>query len=136
MLAQNYHKKRFAEISIFDDGISIPGSFENHGVKFKSDAFAISSAINGFSTKSKERRHGLNSSTSMYIDGGDAEVLVVSRNGIFHKKNGEPVKLYNTELMNTNNIILDKEYVPPLEGTLFSVRLPYPASKIKAHLYY
>lgn len=136
VLAQSYPTKGFSEISIFDDGISIPGSFNKHGIPFRSDADAISMAINGTSTKSKRRGYGINSSMRMYIEGGRAEVLWVSRNGIFYKKKSEPAKLYNAEYMNTSNSISDNEHSHTLEGTLFSVRLPYPASKIEAHLYY
>lgn len=136
VIAQNYPKKGFSEITIFDDGISIPGAYENCGIGFKSDSDAISMAINGISTKDKDRGHGLNSSTDMYINGGNAEVMIASRSGIFYKKKGYTAKLYNTELMNMSDIPSSKEYIPPLEGTLFSVRLPSPAPKIEAHLYY
>ena len=102
VMAQSYHMKGFSEISIFDDGISIPGSFKYHGIECRSDAYAISRAINGISTKSQTRGYGLNCSTDMYVDGVGAEVLIVSGNGIFYKKKGELVKLYNTEIMNTS----------------------------------
>lgn len=135
VLAQCYPNKRFAEISVFDDGISIPRSFENWGISFKSDSDAIYKAINGFSTKDDGRGRGLSSTIDMYVNGGGAEVLGVSRNGILYKKKSEPAKLYNTELMNTTNYILNSEYIP-FEGTLFSVRLPYPSPNINAHYYY
>ena len=142
VMVQNYPIKGFAEISIFDDGVSIPGSFENHGMPFKSDAHAILDAINGVSTKDKDRGYGLNDSIELYTNGGNSEALIISRNGIFYKKNRAPVKLYNTELMNTTNDILDKGYivldneqVPSLKGTLISIRLPFPIPKIEIQKY-
>jgi hypothetical protein len=136
VIAQTYPKKGFSEITIFDNGVSIPASFENNGIGSPSDPKAIWMAINGISTKDKDRGRGLNSSVDMYINGGDAEILIASRGGIFYKKKGNPAKLYNTELMNMSDNTLKKECVPQLMGTLFSVRVPYPASKIPAHLYY
>ncbi len=142
VIAQSYPNKNFSEVCIFDDGISIPKSFENYNISFRSDAHAISRAINGLSTKDEGRGYGLNNSIDMYTKGGNAEFLIVSRNGIFYKKHREPVKLYNTEIMNTTNDILnngyatfDKEYIPPLEGTLISMRIPYPIPKIETQLY-
>ena len=130
VLAQNYPSKQFAEISIFDDGISIPGCFESAGISYESDAHAIHQAIKGVSTKHEDRGRGLNDSIDMYTRGAKAEALIVSRNGIFYKKHREPVKLYNTQLMSTTSDItkkgyelLDKNYVPSLEGTLISLRI-------------
>lgn len=143
VIAQSYPRKGFSEVCIFDDGISIPKSFENHNIMFKSDAYAISRAINGYSTKEDNRGNGLNSTIDMYTKDGNAEALIVSRNGIFYKKNRLPAKLYNTELMNNKDDIItadyaifNDDYVPPLEGTLISIRMPYPTAKIEAQLYY
>lgn len=54
VIAQKYQKKKFVEISIIDNGISIPGSLENAGHNFE-DAKAIYQATQGLSTKTKER---------------------------------------------------------------------------------
>jgi hypothetical protein len=124
VMAQVYKTKGFVEISIYDDGISIPGSFEKFNIEFKHDSYAIQKAINGTSTKDDDRGHGLNSSTNMYIEGGGAEVLLVSRNGFFHKKKGSSANLFNAGSMYG------------LKGTLIGIRLPYPVSKIPAHKYY
>ena len=118
VIAQSYPRKGFSEVCIFDDGISIPKSFENHNIKFKNDAYAIFEAINGYSTKEENRENGLNSTIDMYTDGGKAEALIISRNGVFYKKHGEPVKLYNTKITNISNAILAyNDYILPLEGT-------------------
>ena len=59
MMAQIYKQKRFVEITILDDGISIPGCFEKHGNVISSDSDAIISAINGkISTKTEDEPRG------------------------------------------------------------------------------
>lgn len=126
VLAQRYAHKNFVEISFFDDGISIPGSFEKHDIPFKTDEDAIARAINGTSTKERhdeERGFGLNTTTKMYTKGGNGEVLLISRNGILYKNKEEREKLYS----------LKGSY--KLRGTLLSVRLPYPAAKINVEIY-
>ena len=121
VLAQRYVNKNFVEVSFFDDGISIPGSFEKHDIAFETDEEALVKAINGTSTKNRlgeERGFGLNTTTKMYTEGGEGEFLLVSRNAILYKKKGKSEKLYNMS------------NVYELKGTLISVRLPYPAAKI------
>lgn len=126
VLAQRYESKHFVEISFFDDGISIPGSFEKHNVQFTTDEDAISKAINGTSTKERygeKRGFGLNTTTKMYTEGGKAEVLLISRNGILYKNKEECEMIYS----------MKGSY--ELKGTLISVRLPYPAAKINVQAY-
>ncbi len=117
VMAQKYEKKHFVEICFYDDGISIPGSFEKQGMLFGEDSEAIADAVNGLSTKSEERGHGLNSNLRMFTQELNAQVLIVSRGGaLFMSKN--PLKLYK----------LRDEHV--LQGTLISIRVPFPSPKI------
>lgn len=116
VMAQKYEKKNFVEICFFDDGISIPGSFEKRGLKFE-DQEAIAEAVNGFSTKSQERGRGLNSNLRMFTQELNGEVLIVSRSGaLFVSKKLQ--KLYKLR------------DIHKLKGTLISIRIPYPAPKI------
>ncbi|MBI5393549.1 sensor histidine kinase [Candidatus Woesearchaeota archaeon] len=87
VMAQKYQQKKFVEISFFDDGISIPASFEKNGLFFD-DHEAIVRAINGLSTKSEERGRGLNSNFKIFTQLVHGEMFVVSRRGaIFMSKN-------------------------------------------------
>ena len=117
VMAQKYINKRFVEISILDDGISIPGCFEKHDAPFSDDYIAIASAINGKSTKDDARGFGLGSSVKLYVDGLGGELLLVSRNGVLYK-NKDKELVYNTESAHQ------------LHGTLISIRVPYPVPQI------
>ena len=117
VMAQKYINKRFVEISILDDGISIPGCFEKHDADFSDDCIAIASALNGKSTKDDARGFGLGSSVKLYVDGLDGELLLVSRNGALYK-NRDTERGYNTGI------------AYQLQGTLISIRVPYPVLQI------
>lgn len=117
IMAQKYEKKNFVEISFFDDGISIPGSFEKQGMKFE-DQEAIAEAVNGLSTKSQERGHGLNSNVKIFTQGLNGEILIVSRNGALYVSK-KLQKLYKLQEVNK------------LKGTLISIRIPSPAPKLE-----
>lgn len=120
MMAQIYKKKHFVEITILDDGISIPGCFEKHGNTIRSDHDAILSAINGEITTKPEdekRGYGLRSSVNIYVDGGGGQLLLVSRNGAVYK-NRDNKFVYNTETANQ------------MSGTLISIRAPYPVPQV------
>lgn len=116
-MAQKYVNKGFVEISILDNGISIPGCFEKHGIHFSDDHIAITSAINGSSTKDDERGFGLGSSVKLYVNGVGGELLLVSRNGAIYKDRYKE-RLYNTADMYQ------------LQGTLISIRMSYPVPQI------
>ncbi len=126
VMAQQYKAKGFVEISIYDNGISIPSCFEKHGVEFSSDCEAIQKAISGTSTKDKKRGFGLNRTIKMYTDDVNdiAEFLLISRNGAIYINKNDTRKIYSLKEPFT------------LHGTLISIRLSYPATKINAAQYY
>src|SRR3972149_10057006 len=70
------------DISIVDNGISIPQSFQNAGYRFE-DWEAIYNAAMGISTKKDQqgRGWGLKNSLKLLTDGLTGECLIVSRNG-------------------------------------------------------
>lgn len=119
IMAQRYVSHKFSEISIFDDGISIPTCFENHNIYSTHDANAIQRAVNGLSTKEEKRGYGLNNSINFYVNVLGGSLLIVSRNGAFYTENDyhNDRKLYN----------LSGEY--NLDGTLLTFRIPYPVKE-------
>ncbi len=125
VMAQRYEKRGFSEISIFDDGISIPTCFENHGVYSTHDANAIQKAVNGVSTKNEKRGYGLNTSINLYVNGIGGSLLLISRNGALYMKNDEhkDKKLFN----------LSSKYA--LDGTLITFRIPYPVKEVNIYDY-
>lgn len=122
VMAQRYESKGFVEISIYDDGISIPACFEKHGLSFSHDCYAIVDAINGLSTKGDGRGYGLGSTANLYVNGIGAELMIVSRNGALYKKADDEM-LYN--LTGSHK----------LNGTLITIRVPYPAPKVNIFKY-
>ncbi len=123
VMAQRYGKRGFVEITIFDDGISIPTCFEKGGHNFSYDCYAIVDALHGKSTKHDvERGHGLRSLVNLYIEGIGGELLLVSRNGAVYKKKSEE-KCYNAE------------GTYELSGTLVSIRIRYPAPVVDIYGY-
>ncbi|MCK9150480.1 ATP-binding protein [Methanobacterium alcaliphilum] len=123
IMAQEYPKKEFTEICIYDNGISIPQCFQNHGFDSSSDANYIHQAINGKSTKKEDtgRGYGINSSTRMVIDGFDGEMFIASRNGAIQITK-EKMLGYKCEGMYE------------LEGTLVSMRLPKRLINYSEHI--
>ena len=84
VLCQKYPYVNTIDICIIDDGISIPGSFEESNIKVINDSETIFEAINGETTdKEKYALHGrgLNTSVSITTLGYGEEMLIASRNG-------------------------------------------------------
>ncbi|MBE6511524.1 MAG: hypothetical protein E7Z75_00020 [Methanobrevibacter olleyae] len=85
------HAKEYCDlldIFIMDNGSSIPGNFERHGIEFIDDCDAISKAVNQISTQKNShdsirysRGFGLWSSLKLVIEGNLGKALIVSRNG-------------------------------------------------------
>ena len=121
VLAQRYDKKGFVEICFFDDGITIAGSFLNKEIKFE-DSKAIVEALNGLSSKNKDRGYGLSSNLNIFIKGLCGDMLIVSGAGaVFVSKTMQ--KIYKLKEINS------------LKGTLISIRIPYPAKEIDIYEY-
>ena len=122
IMVQKYSKKKFTEISIIDNGISIPGSYEKKGYTFR-DEVALQEAVNGHSTKDEyERGYGLRTTLQLLTKGLNAETLIISRNS---KLNSLPNK--------TNYDISKSSY--NYSGTLISTRIPFHEEEIEIHDY-
>ncbi|MFO7837741.1 MAG: hypothetical protein R6V83_13945 [Candidatus Thorarchaeota archaeon] len=114
VMAQAYESSEFMDVSFFDDGITINGCFSKHGMGRNNDVDAIWDAINGISTKSKDRGYGLGTVIKIFTQGIEGEIFIISgKGGIDYRK--EDLNFYS----------LNKPY--ELAGTLVTVRVPYPA---------
>jgi hypothetical protein len=112
ILAQKFPNVGVADISFMDNGISIPGRFEEHDFEFKNDYDAIHQAINGKSTayeNEEMRGTGLNSSISLVTKGIKGSILIASRNGVYY-----------IDEKNTKYKYLNDNYI---KGTLISIRI-------------
>lgn len=84
VLCYEYSQANMVDICIIDDGISIPGSFEESNIKVINDSEIIFEAINGGTTdKEKYGLHGrgLNTIVSIITLGYGEEMLIASRSG-------------------------------------------------------
>lgn len=125
LMAQFFPKKRKIDIAVFDDGITIPGSYEESKIIFESDTDAIKKAVfEGISTKKDEefRGYGLRTCRKLSTKGLDGELHIISRKGILLIKPKEDPKFYDLE-------------ENPLDGTFLYIRLDQPSEKIDIHKY-
>ncbi len=118
-MAQRYEKMRSVEVSIFDNGITIPGSFRKSGRYGNiSDSDALKKAIGGMSTKPEGTRgHGLPTFISILTGALKGEALIVSKDAAYYTESNNNEKLYK----------LDRK--DGLGGTLIGMRIPLPMKK-------
>lgn len=137
--SQIYPNEGYIDVGILDDGISIPGKYEEsrpefvnkeiNPYEFKDDCDAIYRSLNGISTKHAFKMsmdgllseediakndnigYGINTSFRMITEGLGGSFLIVSRNGICHLTPNGKKKFI--KLNNNNNII---------NGTLICIR--------------
>lgn len=120
LMAQQYEKMRFTEVGIIDNGISIPGSYENKGHKFNDTEALKEAVLKGLSTKSDERGHGLNDSLKVLREGLNGNCLIVSRGaGLIANKSN--LTFYELEKGNI------------FKGTLISARIPYNLGEVNIY---
>lgn len=121
IFGQKYTDKKFVELTFFDNGISIPGSYKNRGFHF-TDNEAIREATLGFSTKGEERGRGLPYMKGLVLRGLEGEMLIASGKAA----------LYDSFNLQPSRATLDFEFVkePPFKGTLISIRMPFSTKVI------
>ncbi len=124
-MAQRYEKLHVVEVAIFDNGITIPGSFGKSDKYGKmEDTEALRKAVGGFSTKPEDTRgHGLPTFLSILTDALKGTALIVSGGSAYLKEKNNNEKLYN----------LDKK--DSLDGTLIGMRIPLPMPKTDVYEY-
>ncbi|WP_127117883.1 hypothetical protein [Halorubrum sp. PV6] len=117
LLIQNYPSKNFFDFCIADDGISIPGNFEEHNITFPSDDEANRMAMeDGYSTRQTDdgrRGFGLRTTVEMVCDGLMGEVLISSRDSTLSRYR--------------NNKITREIKSRSWSGTIFAARLHPPS---------
>jgi hypothetical protein len=131
VMAQRYDKKGFVEIAIIDDGITIGGSLRSSGMRIDDDAQAIVRILNeGISAKGTDTRgYGIRSNARMFTEGLKGVVLIVSGCGAVELAFSEPdlgVRQNNYHLTQGSS---------SLNGTLVSVRIPFPSEKVDVYEY-
>lgn len=113
----------YFEICLFDNGISIPRSFEKVQMKFTQDSEAIVEAINGLSSKpSLERGTGLRTTVDILLNGLQGKIIFVSRMGAF----------YVDSVQRTRYNLIAKQN---LNGTFINIRVPYPSEALNLYNY-
>ena len=121
IMAREEKNKNFTELAFIDNGISIPGSYEQEGFHF-SNIEALQQALKGLSTKNDERGYGLRTSLNLLIKGFDAECLLISRRAVLigHKNDRTFFNLQK------NNIF---------SRTLLSTRIPHNNKEVNVYDY-
>jgi hypothetical protein len=123
VMAQRYKRIGTAEMCLYDDGVTIHGSFKKKGLIFDADYMALAEAINGLSSKdAKERGFGISTNYALWTKGAKAEILIVSGDGAVYAHGTSQPNFYK----------LESPY--RLQGTLISVRYKYPVN-INIHRY-
>ena len=122
ILCQKYPNANKLDICMIDDGVTIPGSFEEVNIEFLNDTEAIFDAING-KTSDKEgyklHGRGLNTTASITSLGFGGEMLIASRKGLCSVYS-RGVKLWNKNM-------------PMIDGTFVTLRVN---TNIKSNISY
>lgn len=115
LLVQHYPRKDTLDICVADDGVSIPGTYDEFGTEYSTDVDALRKALRGVSTKpdaGHERGYGLRTSTKMVCEGLNGSILLSSSDATLYK-NGT----------NEPTVELPDQQWP---GTVFAARLNLP----------
>lgn len=130
LFCQAYPNKRYMDVCIFDDGISLLGSYKRVGMQdINSDDDAIRAVVeHRLSTKNKpnaeNRGFGIYTSRKMLVNGLGGEFLLLSGNAMFFSN-----PQYEQNFISIPNDITFK-------GTLVGMRIPYLKSEFNPAKYY
>lgn len=124
VMIQRYPKKGFVEIVFVDNGRTIPGSYESVGIKCSEDNKYLQKALQGESTKKEiERGFGLGTSLNLVCEVIGGQMFIISR---------EACMLADSSSKRFLNIPPEYNY----QGTLITIRLPYPAQDVSTGDFY
>lgn len=115
LLIQNYPNKPFLDICVADDGISIPGSYDQHETEYDTDTEAIQLALQGVSTRPDTghmRGYGLRTTVNMICDGLNGEVLISSRNAVINRQGNDVTERTFENLHWDGTIFVARLYEP------------------------
>lgn len=124
IMAQYYPQKKYVDIGVLDDGLSIPCVFEENDIKFSKDSEAIILALEGTTTKKGEvsRGFGLRSTKEIVKRALNGKMHIASRKGavIISPKSDDKVYDFSKNL---------------LKGTLLYMRLNTPKKHLNIYPY-
>ena len=118
-------------MEVVDDGMTIGGSLRKAGFGGLSDKAAIERVLaEGISAKGAgERGYGIRTNVSMYTSGLKGGVLIVSGAGAVELTFSE-----SSGRVSQSNYCLEGSS-STLDGTLISVRIPFPTGEVDIHDY-
>ncbi len=112
--AQIYPDLNEMDICIFDNGVSIPGNYTEHGVDYLDDCHAIELALsrnstghnNGSNDLLNERGNGIRTIINKLITENKGQALIASRNGYLYIKDKNEYKYGHLKAINGTLITL------------------------------
>src|SRR3989344_5354113 len=124
IMAQYYPQKKYVDLGVLDDGMSIPCLFEENNIKFSKDSEAINLALTGTTTKKGDgpRGFGLRSTREIVKKALNGKMYVISRKGVVIINPESKDKSYD----------FSKE---SLSGTILYMRLNTPKEYLNIYPY-
>lgn len=115
--------KRFSDLSIFDNGITIRKRLQDTGMLFSHDSEAIVCAINGLSSKpGRERGYGLRTTAKLVMEGLKSQLFIISGSAAVYASSA-------------NKVRYDFGKKDHLAGTLVTFRVPFPCNQVDIFRY-
>lgn len=120
IMGQPYRAKRFTDLSIYDNGITIPKTLE--GKKSGGPSSLIREALNGVSSKGSGRGFGLRTALNLFTRGIGAKFFIASGAGAVYIDRD-----HDTQFSLAPDVALD--------GTLITVRAPMDTHPVDIYRY-
>lgn len=122
VMGQRFATKKYMDLSIYDNGITIPKIFEEKNLGLNGACEAIHAALGGISTEHQDRGFGLSTSLNLLVQGLNSKFFIASGAGaIYCDRSGRT------------------PYTLPvrcgLEGTLITIRLPNDTPDVDIYEY-
>lgn len=124
VMAQFYPNREFIDICISDDGISIPGSYDKHGIEYSDNEEALQMAVEkGVSTRQNTQDNefsgtGLRTIRRIVCDGLDGKFMISSNECALSYSKKEKKVLYSVSWIGTT--VAARLYPPDENFSLYN----------------
>lgn len=122
VMGQRFDKKGYVDLSIYDNGITIPKIFEEKKPGLNGACEAIHAALGGVSTTHQDRGFGLSTSLNLLVQGLNSKFFIASGAGAIYCDRSGRIPYTLPDRFG-------------LEGTLITIRLPNNAPDVDMYAY-